>query len=132
MEGLHKEIDLYSEIHSFSIKENILLKEFAPVKAVYAFIPFKVKILEEIQQTEENIASLKEMWMECRNQKIPLPQELNCLLKKIEQILEKIIQIDDQNKNLMTHYVRGLDYNNASFRPEMNYSMAVNAYKGKY
>lgn len=129
---MYKEIEMYSEIHSFSMKENTLLKKFTPLKMVYSFIPFKVKLLEDIQQTEENIASLKTMWMECRNQNIPVPEELNFLLKKIEKILEETIQIDEQNKNLIAQYIRGLDHHNASSSPEMNYSMVVNAYKGKY
>lgn len=131
MVGLHKEIELYSEIHSFSVKENTLLKNFTPLKTVYGFIPLKVKLLEDIQQTEENIASLKEMWMEGRNQKMPFSEELNVLLRKIEKILEETIQIDEQNKNLITNYIRGLNHHNTSAGIEINYSKAVNAYKGK-
>lgn len=132
MEGLHKEIEMYSEIRSFSMKENTLLKKFAPLKTVYSFIPSKVKLLEDIQHTEEMIASLKTMWMKCRDQNVPLPGELNVLLKKIEKILEETIEIDEQNKNLMTQYSRGFVHSNAASDPELNYSRAVNAYKGKY
>ncbi len=132
MEGLHKEIEMYSEIRSFSLKENTLLKKSAPLKTVYSFIPYKVKILEDIQHTEERIASLKTLWMECREQKIPLPGELNVLLKTIEKILGETIELDEQNKNLMSRYIRGLGHFNTASDPELNYSRAVNAYKGKY
>ena len=130
MEGLNKEAEIYSEIHSFSVKENVLLKDFAPLKEVYAFIPYKMKLLEDIQQTENTISYLKEMWMECKNQAIPLPEELNLLLKKIEVILEETIRIDEQNKNLITDYIRG-NRNNTLSAKKMNYVLAVNAYKGK-
>jgi hypothetical protein len=78
-----------------------LLRDGVPVQQVFELLPEKMSLLEKTRVLDAPLQKLKDTWSVLKKQGASLPEDIMHSLKEVEQVLQEIILLDEQNRNLM-------------------------------
>ncbi|EKD26688.1 MAG: hypothetical protein ACD_79C01061G0002 [uncultured bacterium] len=100
-EGFERQVSLYEKILAMSKWENEVLSKSKDLGKVFENIPKKLALINEATALDDALKEEKEKLMQDKALQIPVPEEIVVLLKSIEVLLEEIITLDDNNRELL-------------------------------
>ena len=126
-DGIQEEITHYEQLLDLTTREQEILAEETYSSELANVAAEKLKVMREINDLTMRIGPLKVRWKleECGNAKGD-GTEISPLLEELGSILEKILDVDERNQQILARLVKATGVNEANSR--LNAASAERAY----
>jgi flagellar biosynthesis/type III secretory pathway chaperone len=127
-EGIRKEITQYEQLLDLTTQEHKILAEESYSTELATLAARKLRVMRDINDLAMRIGPLKVRWKleESREETAGGTREITPLLDELGTLLEKILDVDEANQEILARLVGGAD--SAEANKSLNAASAARAY----